>query len=128
MSKLTGKVTPLHDKIFVADMEFGEETTTGGIVLTSGNGKSSGIHPRWGQVWAVGPQQKDVKVGEWLLIIHGRWTRTFEYENNDGSITELRMVENDAILCACDEKPEGAMRMAAVGAGSNANFNIPGAT
>lgn len=129
MSKLTGTVTPLHDKIFVCDMEFGEETTAAGIVLQSANGKSAGIHPRWGKVWAIGPDQKDVKIGEWLLIIHGRWTRTFEYENADGSITELRMVENDAILCACDEKPaDSVMRMATIGAGSNASFNIPGAT
>jgi co-chaperonin GroES (HSP10) len=124
-----GTITPLHDKIFVCDMEFGEETTKGGIIMPSGNGKSSGIHPRWGKVWAIGPDQKDIKIGEWILVLHGRWTRTFNHEAEDGTITELRMVENDAILMSADEKPEdSAMRMAAVGAGSNINFNIPGAT
>jgi co-chaperonin GroES (HSP10) len=127
--KLTGKVTPLHAKVFVSDMEFGIQQTASGIFLHSDDGKSTGIHPRWGRVWAIGPEQVDVKIGEWILVEHGRWTRTFEYENDDGSVTELRMVDNEAILMSADELPEDSvMRMAPVGPGSNANFNIPGAT
>lgn len=105
--KVKGKIKPLGDKVFVADMEFGEQISSGGLILPSDNAKGSGIHPRWGKVWAVGHQQKDVKLGEWILIEHGRWTRTIEYENEDGSITELRMVDNDAIMVQCDEKPSG---------------------
>ena len=107
-------------------MEFGEEVTKGGIILKSDNGTSEGIHPRWGKVWAIGPEQQDVKVGEWILIEHSRWTRTINYEDSDGNITEIRMVELDAIMMAADEKPDGAMRSDRVGAGSNVNFNIPG--
>jgi co-chaperonin GroES (HSP10) len=125
--KITGKVTPLKNKIFVSDMEFGMEKTKSGIILHSDNGKSTGIHPRWGKVWAIGPEQKFVSVGEWVLVEHGRWTRTFEYENDDGAITEIRMIDNDAILVVSDEKPDDTMRSAPVGPGSNANFNIPGA-
>lgn len=104
--KVKGKIKPLSGKVFVADMEFGEQKTASGLILPSDNAKGSGIHPRWGRVWAVGDQQKDVKVGEWILVEHGRWTRTIEYENEDGSITELRMVDNDAILIQCDELPK----------------------
>jgi co-chaperonin GroES (HSP10) len=124
--KLTGTVTPLHDKVIVSDMNFGEEQTESGLIIQSTNAKGTGVVPRWARVWAVGPQQQDVKVGEWILIEHARWTRTIEYENEDGSITELRMADLDAILLASDEKPSGVMISVSHGAGSNVNFNIPG--
>ena len=127
MSKLSGIVRPLKDKVFVCNMNFDAEVTSSGIYLPSDNAKSTGIHPRWAKVWAVGPEQEDVKVGEWICIEHGRWTRTVEYENEDGSITELRIVDNNAIMMSADEKPDSIMRSAPIGAGSNVNFNIPGA-
>jgi co-chaperonin GroES (HSP10) len=108
--KVSGKIVPLKDKIFVSDMDFGIEKTKSGIVVLSDNGKTQGIHPRWGRVWAVGPEQKDVKVGEWVLIEHGRWTRTVEFEEENREIIELRMVDNNAILMASDEKPEDINR------------------
>ena len=126
MSKLTGKVLPLKDRVFVSDMNFDMETTAGGIHLLSDNAKSTGIHPRWAKVWAVGPDQHEVRVGTWICIEHGRWTRTIEYVNEDKSITELRVVDNAAIMMSADEKPDSIMRSAPVGAGSNVNFNVPG--
>lgn len=79
---VTGKIIPLKDKILITDMEFGLEQTKSGIILQSDNGKTTGIHPRWGRVWAVGPEQKDVEVGQWICIEHGRWTRTWEIEED----------------------------------------------
>jgi co-chaperonin GroES (HSP10) len=105
MSKIVGKLLPLKDKIFVTDMEFGEQKTALGIVIPSNDGKSSGIHPRWGRVWAVGPEQTEIKVGEWILMEHARWSRKIEYENEDGSITELHLADNAAILLVSDERP-----------------------
>jgi len=126
MSKVTGTITPLRNKVLVSDMEFGMERTSSGIYLHSDDGKSTGIHPRWAKVWAVGPEQQDIKVGEWVCVEHGRWTRGIEYENNDGSITTIRLVDNDAIMMTSDDKPNDVQRAVPVGAGSNANFNIPG--
>lgn len=126
--KISGKVYPLKDKIFVTDMEFGMEKTKSGIILHSDDGKSTGIHPRWGKVWAIGPEQSHVSIGEWILVEHGRWTRQFEFENEDGSISEIRMIDPDAILMVSDENMNDPMRSMPVGPGSNANFNIPGAT
>ena len=103
--KVTGTIKPLRDKIFVSDMEFGEQITSTGIFIPSANGKSAGISPRWGKVWAVGPEQTDLKIGEWILIEHGRWTRTIEFEQADGSILEVRMVDSDAIMMSADEPP-----------------------
>ena len=123
MGKLKGNLRLLHDKIMISDMNFGEEVTSSGIVLQSDNAKREGVHPRWGKVWAIGPEQQDVKVGEWILVEHGRWTRTIEYEQDDGSILELRMVEPKAVICSADEKPNDIMR----GDTGQMNFNIPGA-
>ena len=109
--KVKGKIKPLGAKVFVSDMDFGEQRTASGIFIPKDDGKSSGIHPRWGRVWAIGADQKDVKIGDWICVEHGRWTRTVEYENDDGSITELRMVDNDAILISADEKPSDVDRV-----------------
>jgi co-chaperonin GroES (HSP10) len=126
ITKISGTFRPLHDKVFVTDMEFGEEVTKSGIVLKSDNGKSEGIRPRWARVWAIGPEQKDVHVGEWILIEHSRWTRTVHYEDANGDITEIRMVELDSMIMSSDEKPDDSVdRRVPVGAGSNVNFNIP---
>lgn len=108
--KVKGQVVPLGDKILISNMEFGMEKSQGGIVLHSDNGKNHGIKPRWGRVFAVGKDQHDVTVGQWICIEHGRWTRTWDYENEDGTITELRGVDNKAILLVADEKPEGAQK------------------
>jgi co-chaperonin GroES (HSP10) len=117
--KVSGKIKPLGAKVFVSDMDFGEQRTASGLYIPSDNAKGSGIHPRWACVWAVGDEQIDVKVGEWILIDHGRWTRTIEYENDDGSITELRMVDNDAILIQSDEKPQDTVQRVVQG-----HFNL----
>lgn len=101
-----GKVKPLADKVIVSDMDFGEEYTASGIFLHSDNAKSSGIHPRWCKVWAIGPDQKDVKVGQWILVEHGRWTRTIDYKTDDNEVIEIRMVDNKNILAVSDDKPK----------------------
>ena len=77
MSTIQGTLVPLRDKVFVTDMNFDEQITKSGILIQSDNGKGQGIKPRWGRVWAVGEDQKDVKVGEWILMEHARWTREF---------------------------------------------------
>ena len=105
------KITPIRDKVLVSDMDFGEQKTKGGIIITSDDGKAHGVKPRWGKVYAVGPEQKDVKVGEWVLVEHGRWTRgidLIEDSNGDEVKTTIRMIENKAMLATADEKPDTA--------------------
>jgi co-chaperonin GroES (HSP10) len=99
------QLKPLNDSVIVGDMTFDERISTGGIVLLNDNGKSLGIRPRWGRVYAVGPDQQDVKVGEWVCIAHGRWTRGLEVEDQDGKQT-LRRVDPKDILIQCDEQPD----------------------
>jgi co-chaperonin GroES (HSP10) len=104
--KVTGKLIPIRDNILITDMEFGEEKTKGGIVIQSLDGKSEGIKHRWGRVWAIGSQQKDVKVGEWILLEHGRWTRGVTVVEQDGTEIIIRRADLNAILAVADEKPE----------------------
>jgi co-chaperonin GroES (HSP10) len=106
MSKVTGTIKPLGSKVFVSDMDFGAQQTSSGIFVPSSDGKTDGIGPRWGKVWAVGPEQIDVTIGEWILVEHGRWTRTVEVEQEDGSILKVRMVDTKDIMMSADEKPE----------------------
>ena len=95
----------LNDSVIVGEMVFAERFTNSGIVLPTDNGKSSGIRPRWGQVYAVGPEQKDVRPGEWVCVAHGRWTRGIDIEDETGKHT-LRRVDPKDILMSADEQPD----------------------
>lgn len=96
---------PLKDAVIVADMNFEERLSSGGIVLVKDNGKSSGIRPRWGRVYAVGPDQKDIRVGTWICVEHGRWTRGIDVEDENGKVT-LRRVDPKDIMLESDEMPD----------------------
>ena len=58
----------LKKDIIVTDMSFDARITSSGIILPNDNGTSLGIRPRWGRVYAVGPDQKDVNVGQWIMV------------------------------------------------------------
>jgi co-chaperonin GroES (HSP10) len=99
------QLKPLRNAVIVSDMNFEERLSSGGIVLVKDNGKSSGIRPRWGRVYAVGPEQHDVKVGTWICVEHGRWTRGIEIEDENGKTT-LRRVDPKDIMMESDELPD----------------------
>ena len=99
------QIPPLNDSVIVADMVFDERTTTGGIVLLNDNGKGTGIRPRWGQVYAVGPKQQDVAPGQWVLVAHGRWTRGIDVEDETGKKT-LRRVDPKDLMMISDVLPQ----------------------
>jgi hypothetical protein len=95
----------LRDHVLVADMNFdNERKLSTGIILLSDNGKNSGIRPRWGRVYAVGPTQKDIAVGDYVCVAHGRWTRGIEIEDSEGSKT-IRRIDNKDILLVSDHMP-----------------------
>jgi hypothetical protein len=85
-------------------MVFDERISTGGIVLLNDNGKGNGIRPRWGRVYAVGPEQKDVNVGDWVLVAHGRWTRGLDLEDESGQLTIRKIDPKDILLVSDDEE------------------------
>ena len=94
-------VRPVKDHVIVCDMNFDARTSLSGIWIPSTNGKLEGIHPRWGKVYAVGADQKDIKVGQWVCVKHGRWTRGLEIEDPSGEKT-IRRIDNDDILLVSD--------------------------
>ena len=98
-------ITPLKKRVLVSDMHFGETKTAGGIILTDDDGTESGIHPRWAKVYAVGKDQDDVRLGQWLLIAHGRWSRALKVKK-DGVELEVRMIDENDILLVSDNEPE----------------------
>lgn len=98
------KLKVLRDNILVSDMEFKGRQLSSGIILPSDNGKSAGIRPRWGQVYEVGPDQKDVQPGQWICVAHGRWTRGLEIEDDTGPKT-IRKVDPKDILLVSNEHP-----------------------
>jgi co-chaperonin GroES (HSP10) len=103
--KVRGKIIPIRDNVLVTDMNFDQRVSKGGIVLPSDDGKSEGVRHRWCRVWAIGPEQQDVKVGEWILVEHGRWTRGVIVELEDGSDITMRRVDLKGILMVTDEDP-----------------------
>jgi co-chaperonin GroES (HSP10) len=98
-------ITPLKKRVLVSNMHFGETKTKGGIILTDDDGSESGIHPRWGKVYAIGDQQEDVTVGQWVMVSHGRWSRGFKVKK-EGVELEVRMIDENDILLVSDEEPE----------------------
>ena len=101
----TKSIKPLKDTIIVSDMHFGERITTGGIILRNDDTKSVGIRPRWARVYAVGPEQEHVEVGQYILVSHGRWGRGMLIEDENGETT-IRKVDPKDILLVSDEPME----------------------
>jgi co-chaperonin GroES (HSP10) len=106
-------ITPLKNRVLVSDMHFGETKSKGGIIIVDDDGTAEGIHPRWGKVYAVGRDQVDVKVGEWIMVSHGRWSRAFKLKKKEvgsagdiGVELEVRMIDENDILLVSDEEPD----------------------
>lgn len=98
------KLIPLHDHVLVTDMNFGQRTLSSGIILMGDDGKTDGIRPRWCKVYAIGPEQSDVKIGQWILVEHGRWSRGIEVEINGEQFT-VRRIDSNAIMLVSDQEP-----------------------
>ena len=98
------QIRPLGRSIIVSDMDFTGRTLSSGIVLLNDNGTTAGIRPRWGKVYAIGPDQSEVSIGQWVCVAHGRWTRGLDIEDESGKKT-IRRIDPDEILLVSDEQP-----------------------
>jgi co-chaperonin GroES (HSP10) len=99
------KLRPLRDAVLVKDLDSEGIRLTSGIYIPSQDGKTSGIKPRWAKVYAIGPDQHTVKEGEWVYVMHGRWTRGVQLDDGEEVFT-VRRVDPDDILLSADERPE----------------------
>lgn len=114
-------IRPIRDDVIVSDMDFGEIVTKAGIVIKSDDGKAHGIKPRWGKVYKVGPDQKDVIPGQWVLVEHGRWSRKVKIDEGNGEV-EIQKVDIKCMLAVADEKPSDAYIGTEYGHGSTATI------
>ena len=98
-------ITPLKKRVLVSKMHFGETKSKGGIILIDDDGTEGGIHPRWAEIYAIGKDQEDVKVGQWVMVSHGRWSRALKVKKDNVEL-EVRIIDEDDILLVSDEEPE----------------------
>ena len=104
ITRVEGIFKPLRDGILVRNMDFGEQKTESGLIVLSDDGKVGGIHPRWGEVIAVGNEQLDVQVGQYVMVAHGRWSRGFELNGET-----VRTVDPKDVLGIQDEEPDNTI-------------------
>lgn len=98
------KIRALNKDIIISNMSFDEMTTSSGLILRSDDGKSHGVKPRWGQIYKVGPMQKEFKIGQWILVEHGRWSRKVRIHDGD-SEKFIQKIDIDCILAVSDDPP-----------------------
>jgi hypothetical protein len=103
--EIEGNIKPLHNSIIVTEMDFSGRQLQSGILLLGDDGKTDGIRPRWARVYAIGPEQRDVRVGQWVLIEHGRWSRGLKIVK-DGEEIIIRRADPEAIIFVSDDQPE----------------------
>lgn len=101
--KKVNSLRAIRDHVLVSDMNFDEKLSHGGIIIPNSDGKLEGVHPRWARVYAIGNEQKDVKVGQYILVKHGRWTRGVDIEDEQGQVKTLRRIDGNDILLVSNE-------------------------
>lgn len=123
LQKFKGNLKAIGERVLVTDMYFGEQKTASGLIINNDDGTTRGIYPRWGKVYSKGPANKDdYEVGDWILIEHGRWTRSVAMETDDGDI-EVRMVDSECVLAYNKEKPDDVQIGAEYADGSHATVD-----
>ena len=102
----------LKDHVLVSGMNFDGRKLSSGIQLLNDDMRTAGIRPRWAQVYAIGPEQYDIKIGQWVLVAHGRWTRGVTVEDSAGEQTLRRIDPNDVLLISDSEPVDDSMSTA----------------
>ena len=104
---MKGTLRPIKDRVLAYDMNFGERTTKGGIIITSDDGQERGIRSRWCRIYAKGPDNKDeYEVGDWIYVDHGRWSRGVMLDEPELGKIEVRLVDTKDVLLMSKEQPD----------------------
>lgn len=114
------KLKPLRGKVFVHKFQKGERKI-GSIILVNDDGKGHGIRPRWAQVLEIADDITGVKKNQWILIEHGRWSRSLKLKDEvTNEETEFWQVDYPTgILCISDKEPDDVT----VGNSDDTNFH-----
>jgi len=107
------RIRPIADSIICVEGDFGDSYTSGGILIKSTIGKAEGITPRWFRVLAVGPEIRDIKPHNWVLVSYGRWTEGVEIEDDrlPGGRGKIWRVEAESCLAWSAERPEETLNI-----------------
>jgi co-chaperonin GroES (HSP10) len=103
--EIDGEIRPLRDSVIVTEMDFSGRQLASGVILLGDDGKTDGIRPRWARVYAIGPEQQHVSVGQWVLVEHGRWSRGLRIVK-DGEEIVIRRADPNAIIFVTDTQPD----------------------
>lgn len=95
-------IDAIEDHILIDVIESTGERVVNGLIIPGEDSTERGIRPRWVRVYKVGPNQDEVKPGQWLLVKHGEWTRGTLIGDN-----VYRRVNPKEIFLVSDEQPEG---------------------
>ena len=100
-------IRPIKKRVLATLCEQGARMSAGGIHLLDDDGKDHGIRPRWFQVTAIGPDQDEVEVGDYILVEHGRWTWGVERKRRDNHqvVEKIRMIDETGIIGKQKERP-----------------------
>lgn len=101
-------------------MKKGERTLASGIILRNDDGKEHGVRNRWAQVYAVGSKVRDLSVGDWVCIEHGRWSRAIKV---DDELTLWR-ADPESVLMVSDEEPDDTFVGTSTESGFAKEFNF----
>lgn len=101
------KIKALRNKILAINIERGQTTSYGGILLLDDSLKKEGIYARWMQVYSIGSEvTDDIQEGNWIFVEHGRWTRVMRILMDDNSELELWGIDPDSVLLVSNERPD----------------------
>lgn len=66
----------LPNSFYVECLEIGEKKTKSGFIIPTEKMDAYGhfVRPRWARVLFKAKDFKDVEIGDWVLLSHGRWS------------------------------------------------------
>lgn len=104
-------LSPIHDKVIVTHLQHGVQKTKSGLIILDDSTTAAGergIKPRWAKVHAIGPDQKDVAVGNWILLEHGRWSQGQKLKGSEPGEQPLHfwLADIEAMLLVSEEEPD----------------------
>lgn len=104
-------INPTQNKVIVTNLQHGVQKTKAGLIILDDSTTAAGdrgIKPRWAKVHAIGPEQQDVEVGQWVLLEHGRWSQGQKLASDIDGEQPLHfwLADQDAMLLVSDEEPE----------------------
>ena len=101
------QVKPIKKRVLARLCEQGSRMSAGGIHLLDDDAQEHGIRPRWFQVTAIGPDQDEVEVDDYILVEHGQWTWSAEVRRRDNHevVEKVRMINEKGIIGKQQERP-----------------------